>query len=238
MKPPKNFYSNLDRRKQGLPEVPEASAADAGKALIVSDEGLYELGSVESLPAVTSDDAGKVLMVNDQGEWVAAPFEEPGKTGLLAINNLVNPYVMQLGEIFNPTKILNSGRGFRIDYKLSQVTDQTNKIISMWGTGSGNSGFEVTHNNDHSITLTGRNFLFGTFSPYHIFSEDHVTIQSDGVTFDILDGDETVFSTPVVNTPFGNPTPINLFGGGGNAMIGTALNLNVDWFTFDIIEEV
>ena len=77
MKPPKNFYSNLDRRKQGLPELPEASATDVGKALIVSESGSYELGSVEALPEVTVDDAGKVLMVNDQGEWAAAPFN-PG----------------------------------------------------------------------------------------------------------------------------------------------------------------
>lgn len=44
MKPPKNFYSNLDRRKQGLPEVPEASAADAGKIVKVGSSGDYELG--------------------------------------------------------------------------------------------------------------------------------------------------------------------------------------------------
>ena len=43
MKPPKNFYSNLDRRKQGLPEVPEASAADAGKIIKVGEDGSYEL---------------------------------------------------------------------------------------------------------------------------------------------------------------------------------------------------
>lgn len=75
MKPPKNFYSNLDRRKQGLPELPEASAADAGKALIVNNLGSYELGSVEALPAVTKADAGKVLQVNEHGEWQATPFK-------------------------------------------------------------------------------------------------------------------------------------------------------------------
>lgn len=46
MKPPKNFYSNLDRRKQDLPEVPEASAADAGKVIKVGSDGEYELGNV------------------------------------------------------------------------------------------------------------------------------------------------------------------------------------------------
>lgn len=48
MKPPKNFYSNLDRRKQGLPEVPEASAADAGKIIKVGEDGSYELGNDEN----------------------------------------------------------------------------------------------------------------------------------------------------------------------------------------------
>lgn len=45
MKPPKNFYSNLDRRKQGFPEVPEASAADVGKIIKVGEDGAYELGT-------------------------------------------------------------------------------------------------------------------------------------------------------------------------------------------------
>lgn len=53
MKPPKNFYSNLDRRKQGLPEVPEASAADAGKVIKVGSGGDYELDS----------DAGSIVMI-------------------------------------------------------------------------------------------------------------------------------------------------------------------------------
>lgn len=51
MKPPKNFYNNLDRMKQdinGGADVPTPSAEDAGKAIVVSDEGKYELGSVGS----------------------------------------------------------------------------------------------------------------------------------------------------------------------------------------------
>lgn len=45
MKPPKNFYSNLDRMKQGFPEVPAASAADAGKIITVGSDGSYKLAA-------------------------------------------------------------------------------------------------------------------------------------------------------------------------------------------------
>ena len=54
MKPPKNFYSNLDRRKQGLengiPDLPTPSAEDVGKVMKVGSDGDYELGADEGLP--------------------------------------------------------------------------------------------------------------------------------------------------------------------------------------------
>lgn len=53
MKPPKNFYSNLDRMKQGLPEVPEASATDSGKIIKVGSDGSYELGTMPEVPSIT-----------------------------------------------------------------------------------------------------------------------------------------------------------------------------------------
>lgn len=68
MKPPKNFYSNLDRRKQGLPELPEATASDAGKIIKVGEDGAYELGTDNGLPSVTSADNNKLLEVRD-GTW-------------------------------------------------------------------------------------------------------------------------------------------------------------------------
>ena len=71
MKPPKNFYSNLDRRKQGLengiPDIPTPSAEDIGKVIKVGSDG-YELAADESLPVVTSDDNGVLLQVQD-GVW-------------------------------------------------------------------------------------------------------------------------------------------------------------------------
>ena len=73
MKPPKNFYSNLDRRKQGLPEVPEASAADVGKVIKVGEDGSYELGSDEGLPSVTTSDNSKMPQVVD-GAWNLRPL--------------------------------------------------------------------------------------------------------------------------------------------------------------------
>ena len=67
MKPPKNFYSNLDRRKQGLPEVPEASAADAGKVIKVGEDGDYELGEDAGsvLPDITDSDNYKLIQVRN-----------------------------------------------------------------------------------------------------------------------------------------------------------------------------
>ena len=67
MKPPKNFYSNLDRRKQGLPEVPEASAADAGKVIKVGSDGSYELGEDAGtvLPSVSDSDNFKTIQVKN-----------------------------------------------------------------------------------------------------------------------------------------------------------------------------
>ena len=82
MKPPKNFYSNLDRRKQGLPELPEASASDAGKIIKVSDTGDYELGNDagDILPVVTDADNGTVLQVQN-GVW--------GKSGTIIRNRIL-----------------------------------------------------------------------------------------------------------------------------------------------------
>ena len=83
MKPPKNFYSNLDRRKQGLPEVPEASAADAGKIIKVGEDGAYELEPDSSLPSVSVDNNGSILQVIN-GSWQIMPL---GAGAVLYNNN-------------------------------------------------------------------------------------------------------------------------------------------------------
>ena len=64
MKPPKNFYSNLDRRKQGLPEVPEASAADAGKIIKVGEDGSYELGADENTIIIPNPETSPSTTLN------------------------------------------------------------------------------------------------------------------------------------------------------------------------------
>ena len=57
-------------------ELPDVSASDNGKALIV-DGGKWAKKAIPSqLPAVTASDAGKVLTVNESGEWVAAALPE------------------------------------------------------------------------------------------------------------------------------------------------------------------
>lgn len=68
MKPPKNFYNNLDRMKQditGGADVPTPSAEDAGKAIVVSEEGKYELGSVGSEEFIISTTSTKAVDKTD-----------------------------------------------------------------------------------------------------------------------------------------------------------------------------
>lgn len=72
MKPPKNFYSNLDRRKQGLengiPDLPTPSAEDVGKVIKVGDDGSYELGESSEtdsrLPDILPGSNGGIVQVS------------------------------------------------------------------------------------------------------------------------------------------------------------------------------
>ena len=74
----KDEVSSLDRiatALEGLSEaegagIPKPTIADAGKVLMVDDEGKWTLGNV--LPAVAGTDEGKVLTVDNTGAWEAA----------------------------------------------------------------------------------------------------------------------------------------------------------------------
>jgi len=78
----KDEVSSLDRIATALESLSEAEGAgiptpaltDAGKVLMVDNEGKWTLASIPSqLPAVTAaEDEGKVLTVSNEGAWVAA----------------------------------------------------------------------------------------------------------------------------------------------------------------------
>ena len=77
----KDEISCLDRIAQGIEDMAEAQGAgiptptesDAGKVLMVGEDGKWMLGTIPSqLPEVADTDEGKVLTVSAAGEWEAA----------------------------------------------------------------------------------------------------------------------------------------------------------------------
>ncbi len=64
MRPPKNFDNKLNRRKQLLPEVPQATAEDAGKIVKVGESGYYELGDDENTIIIPNPDGVPSAMLN------------------------------------------------------------------------------------------------------------------------------------------------------------------------------
>jgi hypothetical protein len=82
----KDEVSSLDRiatALEGMSEaegagIPVPKIADAGKVLMVGDDGKWKLGSIPTeLPAVETTDSGKVLTVSAEGKWEAADL--PGE---------------------------------------------------------------------------------------------------------------------------------------------------------------
>lgn len=153
MKPPKNFYSNLDRRKQGLPELPEASAADVGKIVKVGEDGDYELGDDERLPATTSADARKILQVANDGKWVMRPIYSflnivTDSNGILTSTRELGARIIRSGTAIS-RYLMGLGRSFVL------IVDDLQKgcYIRIEDNGVNYSGIVVSSSADGIISI-------------------------------------------------------------------------------------
>ncbi len=75
----KNEITSLDEIRAAIEALggtgilPTPAIGDAGKVLMVGDDGKWKLGSIPTeLPAVETTDEGKVLTVDSEGKWGAA----------------------------------------------------------------------------------------------------------------------------------------------------------------------
>lgn len=199
MKPPKNFYSNLDRRKQGLPELPEASASDAGKIVKVGEDGAYELGDVDSgLPDVTSDDNRKLLQVID-GEW-ALTTNMPtnallyqGTTGLVGTSRIGIFVSKRASVTFTMFGITSSFAGVLQRLPFSNypiIVDDNGTMFYGYICGVGSDNFIVKsmdgNKRDVFITITPSTITYdwvGSIKYYEITASGSSVSLPSGVTF-------------------------------------------------------
>lgn len=66
----------LERISKAEPKMPIPTVEDIGKVPVVNEDGIYELGTVSSLPSYTSDDVGKVLKLSEESSDVIPVWGE------------------------------------------------------------------------------------------------------------------------------------------------------------------
>lgn len=165
---PKNFYNAVDQRKLGTDKIdaiqneldsmislPPVTSEDEGKTMVVSDQGEWEVGTIDDLPPVTSEDAGKSLVVSDAGQWEVDSINSlPSVTSddNDSMLEVVNGAWVKTKSIINRLKIIELMLGISgeilshdFDFKTSAVDkiDGTT-TATLTGTSVSNSGLYMT----------------------------------------------------------------------------------------------
>lgn len=193
MKPPKNFYSNLDRRKQGLPEVPEASAADAGKVIKVGSDGDYELEADAGLPTENIPTNLGILITRNSSWIMTTAFNNR----IMSFANNVPNYIKSIGIYIDSTGIKFNSINSSLSAVMSYCDDTCLIPVTLVKNNLCYQGFYVSKS---SVDITFFTINTADLKPYQVtYDGTNIDITRIGSTV-IIDVTE---SSGIVTLPSG-----------------------------------
>ena len=179
MKPPKNFYSNLDRRKQGLPEVPEASAADAGKVIKVGSDGSYGLGADTGLPTENIP-TNLGMLITRNSSWI---MTQAVNDRIMSFANNIPNYIKSFGIYIDSTGIKFNNINSSLSAVMSYCDDTCMMPVTVVKNDICYQGFYISKSSDditfftintvdqkpYQITYDGTNISISPIGSTHKF---------------------------------------------------------------------